>query len=122
MTKSEVRQLFGEAEKISVIHDSEFWDYGLGSMTFTVDADHPDGWLYEWFEPSAMNEDKHGWEMAHKKYTRREEPGAPHVGVTCGGFDLNSLLGLLFLPPHHLRTSFGAGAATFLLTYINKIV
>jgi hypothetical protein len=63
MTKSEVRQLFGEAEKISVIEDSEFWDYGRGSMTFTVNADHPDGWLYEWFEPSATNEDNHDWEI-----------------------------------------------------------
>ena len=28
-----------------------------------------------------------------------ENLGAPHVGFTCGGFDLYSLLGLLFLPP-----------------------
>src|SRR5271169_948855 len=55
MTKSELRQPFGEAERISVITDSEFWDYGRGSLLFTVDATHPDGQLDEWFEPGDWN-------------------------------------------------------------------
>jgi hypothetical protein len=51
MTRTEVRRLFGEPEKMSVFSDTEFWDYGTGQITFIVKASSPDGALYSWYEP-----------------------------------------------------------------------
>lgn len=51
MTRKEVRRLFGEPEKMSVVSDEENWDYGSGSISFWVDKDSPDGRLNSWFEP-----------------------------------------------------------------------
>jgi hypothetical protein len=45
MTRQEVRELFGEAEKIRVSTDLETWDYGSGEIEFF------DGALYSWSEP-----------------------------------------------------------------------
>jgi len=50
MTRAEVRQLFGEPEKMSVVLSSEFWRYGDGQIDFDMDG-HPDGSLYLWSEP-----------------------------------------------------------------------
>jgi len=46
MTKTQVRQLFGDPERMAVISNSEFWDYGTGEIHFA------DGALYSWHEPS----------------------------------------------------------------------
>jgi len=51
MTKTEVRQLFGEAETISASSGLEDWDYGGGWITFVVSKDSPDGEIYSWHEP-----------------------------------------------------------------------
>lgn len=45
MTKSEVRQLFGEAETVNVTSDMETWHYGSGDVTFFQGA------VYSWYEP-----------------------------------------------------------------------
>jgi hypothetical protein len=45
MTKEDVRQLFGDPESVSVVSDSEFWDYGSGSIHFDR------GTLWSWSEP-----------------------------------------------------------------------
>jgi hypothetical protein len=45
MTKSEVRQLFGEPEHVSAESEMELWDYGSGEITFAG------GTLYSWSEP-----------------------------------------------------------------------
>ena len=50
MTRKEVRQLFGEPERVSVVSTLEFWDYGLGHIDFDMDG-HPDGSLQLWSEP-----------------------------------------------------------------------
>jgi hypothetical protein len=50
LSRTEVRQLFGEAETIEVVSNSETWWYGLGSISFVVDKDSPDGRLDSWFE------------------------------------------------------------------------
>ncbi|HEV1995785.1 MAG TPA: hypothetical protein VGR03_15745 [Candidatus Acidoferrum sp.] len=50
MTRTEVRRLFGDPEKMAVVSDMEFWDYGTGQIDFDME-DHPDGSLYSWFEP-----------------------------------------------------------------------
>lgn len=50
MTRTEVRQLFGQPDHIAVISDIESWDYGYGSIDFTMDG-YPDGSLYSWYEP-----------------------------------------------------------------------
>jgi hypothetical protein len=50
MTETEVYQLFGPPEQVSVVSDSDFWKYGsgggMGQMTFNK------GTLYSWSEPS----------------------------------------------------------------------
>jgi hypothetical protein len=45
MTKAEVEQLFGEAEKVRVSSDFEYWNYGSGEIDFYQ------GGLYSWDEP-----------------------------------------------------------------------
>jgi hypothetical protein len=50
MTRTEVRHIFSEPEKISVVSTLENWGYGSGEITFDMDG-HPDGSLYSWFEP-----------------------------------------------------------------------
>jgi hypothetical protein len=50
MTRTEVRALFGEPEKMSVMESTEFWGYGYGAIYFDV-ADHSDGSLFFWSEP-----------------------------------------------------------------------
>jgi hypothetical protein len=51
MTKEEVRQFFGEPEKVSLSGEFESWDYGDGSISFDLDGG-PGGQLYSWDEPS----------------------------------------------------------------------
>jgi hypothetical protein len=51
MTRTEVRRLFGEAERIYVSSEFETWDYGSGEITFIVDADSADGRIFSWSEP-----------------------------------------------------------------------
>jgi hypothetical protein len=46
MTTTTVRQLFGDPERMAVVSDSEFWDYGDGQIQFF------DGRLWSWSEPS----------------------------------------------------------------------
>lgn len=46
MTKAEVQQLFGEAEKIDVSSNLEQWEYGSGQITFV------DGRILSWLEPN----------------------------------------------------------------------
>jgi len=50
MTRTEVRQLFGAPEHISVSADAEMWNYGQGEIVFFTD-EKPDGSLYSWTEP-----------------------------------------------------------------------
>ncbi len=50
MTRTEVRQLFGDPEKMAVFSTTEMWDYGRGRITFVVE-NRSDGSLYSWFEP-----------------------------------------------------------------------
>lgn len=55
MTRTDVRQIFGEPAKMSVFRDLETWDYGsgpnFGRITFSVESSTPDGSLYSWDEP-----------------------------------------------------------------------
>jgi hypothetical protein len=51
MTRTEVRELFGEPPKIDVVSELESWSYGSGSIEFIVDSASPDGQLHSWFEP-----------------------------------------------------------------------
>lgn len=51
MTKTEVRLLFGESEKMRVFGNLETWEYGTGEITFFTDS-KPDGSLYSWREPN----------------------------------------------------------------------
>jgi hypothetical protein len=52
MTRTEVRQLFGDPEHERVSSDLESWEYGgYGEITFFVDKNSPDGGLYSWTEP-----------------------------------------------------------------------
>lgn len=51
MTKTEVRKIFGDPERVSVSGTLETWDYGSGSIDFMVESGTPDGSLYSWFEP-----------------------------------------------------------------------
>lgn len=51
MTRTDVRQIFGEPEKMRVFSDLETWDYGSGSITFSVEKGTPDGSLFSWDEP-----------------------------------------------------------------------
>jgi len=50
MTRTDIRQLFGEPDKVSVISDIEFWHYGTGEVEFRV-QEKTDGILCAWFEP-----------------------------------------------------------------------
>lgn len=50
MSRSQVRQLFGDPERDDVVSTTEFWDYGDGRIEFNMDG-HPDGILDSWFEP-----------------------------------------------------------------------
>ena len=50
MTRTEVRYLFGEPKEMSVVFNTEFWEYGLGQVHFDMDG-HPDGSLSLWSEP-----------------------------------------------------------------------
>lgn len=50
MSRTEVRQLFGDPEHIAVVSTSEFWDFGYGRIDFDMNG-HPDGSLYSWYEP-----------------------------------------------------------------------
>jgi len=52
MTRTEVRRLFGEPEKMAVAFSTEFWNYGTGQIQFDMD-NHPDGSLVSWFEPGS---------------------------------------------------------------------
>jgi hypothetical protein len=45
MSKAQVHRLFGEAEKVSVSSDFEYWDYGSGEISFYQGA------LDSWSEP-----------------------------------------------------------------------
>jgi len=55
MTRTDVRQLFGEPDRMSVYNTVEMWDYGPGSsfgrITFSVEKGTPDGSLSSWSEP-----------------------------------------------------------------------
>ena len=55
MTRTDVRQLFGEPKKMSVFGNQVTWDYGswpeLGRITFFIEKGTPDGSLYSWDEP-----------------------------------------------------------------------
>ena len=53
MTRTEVRNIFGEPEQIKVTSSLEEWSYGSGSITFDVDEKYPDGELYSWSEPES---------------------------------------------------------------------
>lgn len=54
MSRMEVRQLFGNPKKISVVRSSEYWYYQsffqVGYIVFNMDG-HPDGSLESWDEP-----------------------------------------------------------------------
>jgi len=50
MTRTEVRRLFGDPEKMSVSGNTEFWNYDQGMISFDMDL-HSDGSLYSWDEP-----------------------------------------------------------------------
>jgi hypothetical protein len=54
MSRTEVRQLFGNPKKMSVVSSSEFWYYQnffqVGRIVFNMDG-HPDGSLESWDEP-----------------------------------------------------------------------
>jgi hypothetical protein len=52
MTRTDVRQVFGDPEKMSVYSTLEMWDYGSGRITFAVESGKPDGSLYSWDEPN----------------------------------------------------------------------
>ena len=55
MTRTDVRQIFGDPMKMYVSGRTEMWDYGSGSnfgrITFFVEKATPDGSLYSWSEP-----------------------------------------------------------------------
>jgi hypothetical protein len=51
MTRTDVRELFGEPQQMAVFGTSEFWDYGYGEIDFEM-RNHPDGSLYSWIEPT----------------------------------------------------------------------
>ncbi|HUI52539.1 MAG TPA: hypothetical protein VLX60_12180, partial [Terriglobales bacterium] len=55
MTRTDVRQLFGNPTKMSVSSNLEVWDYGpasdFGRITFFIEKETPDGSLYSWDEP-----------------------------------------------------------------------
>jgi Schlafen, AlbA_2 len=53
MTRKQVRELFGEAEKVRVYSEIEAWEYGSGEINFFVNAGNPDGSLNSWFEPDS---------------------------------------------------------------------
>jgi serine/threonine protein kinase len=53
MTRKDVRELFGEPDKVAVVFSNEDWWYGTednAEIQFDMDA-HPDGSLEAWFEP-----------------------------------------------------------------------
>lgn len=53
MTRSQVRELFGEPDAMYVSGDLEFWEYGQygrGEIVFSVEG-HSDGTLFSWHEP-----------------------------------------------------------------------
>lgn len=52
MTRTDVRAIFGEPEKMRVFSNLETWDYGSGSIDFFVEKSTPDGSLYSWDEPN----------------------------------------------------------------------
>jgi hypothetical protein len=49
MTQTQVRQLFGEPEKVRVSNYLENWDYGTGEIVFS------DGTIYNWKEPDSSD-------------------------------------------------------------------
>lgn len=51
ITRTDVRQIFGEPEKMSVHGDLEMWDYGSGRITFSIEGGTADGSLFSWDEP-----------------------------------------------------------------------
>jgi len=51
MTKTELRDLFGEPQNVSRFSDVEDWEYGTGDIKFDVNDKHPDGALFSWSEP-----------------------------------------------------------------------
>jgi hypothetical protein len=51
MTRTDVRYLFGQPERISVIEDMEFWEWGIGGEIVFDMKGHRDGSLYSWYEP-----------------------------------------------------------------------
>jgi hypothetical protein len=51
MTRTDVRKMFGDPEKMRVFDTLETWDYGSGRITFVVESGTPDGSLYSWDEP-----------------------------------------------------------------------
>jgi hypothetical protein len=54
MSRTDVRRLFGDPDRVTVVYSSEEWDWGYGSGA-EVDFDmegHPDGSLTAWFEPN----------------------------------------------------------------------
>jgi outer membrane protein assembly factor BamE (lipoprotein component of BamABCDE complex) len=53
MTRTEVRKLFGEPDKVAVVFSQEDWWFGTadnGEIQFDMDG-HPDGSVQVWFEP-----------------------------------------------------------------------
>jgi hypothetical protein len=51
MTRTDVRKIFGDPEKMRVFGTLETWVYGSGSIDFFVESGTPDGSLYSWVEP-----------------------------------------------------------------------
>jgi hypothetical protein len=55
MTRTDVRQVFGEPTRMFVSGEIQTWDYGsglnFGRITFFVQKETPDGGLYSWSEP-----------------------------------------------------------------------
>ena len=50
ITRTDVRQIFGDPEKMHVSGNQETWDYGSGRITFLMGSGTPDGSLYSWDE------------------------------------------------------------------------
>jgi hypothetical protein len=51
LTKTDVRQIFGEPQNVRVSGDLEEWNYGTGDIIFAIGGGTPDGSLYSWNEP-----------------------------------------------------------------------
>jgi len=52
ITRTDVRRIFGDPEKMHVSGILETWEYGSGSITFSVESGTRDGSLYSWDEPN----------------------------------------------------------------------